>query len=687
MNLYQQHLKFNDSIFSNLFIPFMGDSMGQQADIFYLKDRVMTNSTLDYVVGIPSIQSNPWDISASLMPENNKKMLERAKLNFIDFIGRAIYYEDGVSDPKYQDLHGLFVAETGDPELENYKQFIHGTDPSSPKLPPYEIDKTKVVGTIAVALNADFINLLSTAYGYEETAKLDYYVTYNVAPLTKTDETYTWVSGNVLKDNSSAKIIGIKTGDYASKYVNLYDENKINLNDPKTGVIRYAQSDFERDYKNADGSWNYNFDKPFPIIVNAYAAHKYNLKIGSHISFDITNKADRFVQKMNPSKAYNNVANFEVKGVCTTYEGQEYFIDQDVANLLLGLKTHLWDGELDQNGNYIQSMFEPSQFYGYNYDSIENVINGTISDSNKQGIKVKAGDKMLFDLKDYEKDLYEYNQINNTNYNLTSYGFNGIFTDKLDGSAVLSKGIILYSPTGLYPGNDRMTSEVTKNVISYGANLEIFRKVTLCDDTDSDLAKGIQNAYNEWLIAGDDEKKAKHDALDLYATDAINFIHEYFGDQAYCLIINGATDATAMQLVFDNLSGTISNLTYAIIGVVSLMVIIIVALITNMVINDSKRLAALLKALGYTDGENATSFLSIYIPVIIFGLGIAALLSWGLVAAYNSLVFNSMNIWLNVNIKWYNYFIALAGVGAVFAISAANSVWSLKRSSLVDSIK
>jgi hypothetical protein len=46
-----------------------------------------------------------------------------------------------------------------------------------------------------------------------------------------------------------------------------------------------------------------------------------------------------------------------------------------------------------------------------------------------------------------------------------------------------------------------------------------------------------------------------------------------------------------------------------------------------------------------------------------------------------------MNIWLNVNIKWYNYFIALAGVGAVFAISAANSVWSLKRSSLVDSIK
>ena len=135
--------------------------------------------------------------------------------------------------------------------------------------------------------------------------------------------------------------MGIKTGKYASKYVNLYDENKVDLNDPKNGVIRYTQVDFERDYKNADNSWNYIFNKPFPIVVNAYAAHKYNLKVGSHISFDITNKADRFVQKMNPSKTYNNVANFEVKGICTTYEGQEYFIDQDVDNLLLGLKTHL----------------------------------------------------------------------------------------------------------------------------------------------------------------------------------------------------------------------------------------------------------------------------------------------------------------------------------------------------------
>lgn len=687
---YQQHFKFDDSLLSNLFLPFMGDSVGQQADIFYLKDRILTNSTLDYVVGGIGVQSNPWDVAASLMPENNKKMLEAAKLNFIDFVGHAIYYEEGVSDSKYQDLYELFLADTGG-KLETYKSFIHGADPNNPALPPYDIDKSKVVGTLAaVALDYNFVNLLSTAYGYEETAKLDYYLTYNVAPLAKTDETYTWVSGNVASDNFSAKIMGIKTGKYASKYVNLYDENKVDLNDPKNGVIRYTQADFERDYKNADNSWNYNFDKPFPIVVNAYAAHKYNLKIGSHISFDITNKADRFVQKMNPSKTYNNVANFEVKGICTTYEGQEYFIDQDVANLLLGLKTHLWDGELDQNGDYIQSMFEPSQYYGYNYDSIENAASGIFNtDSEKHGINIKAGGKMLIDLKDYEKDLYEYNRDHNTNYNLTSYGFNGIFTDKTDGSAILSKGVILYASTGLYPGNDKMTSEVTKSVFSYGANLEIFRKVTLCNDTESDLAKNINTAYENWRVAaeGSDDKTAKHETLVSYATDAINFIHEYFGDQAYCLIINGATDATAMQLVFDNLSGTISNLTYAIIGVVSLMVIIIVALITNMVINDSKRLAALLKALGYTDGENVTSFLSIYIPVIIFGLGIAALLSWGLVAAYNSLVFNSMNIWLNVNIKWYNYFIALAGVGAVFAISAVNSVWSLKRSLLVDSIK
>jgi len=49
-----------DALLSNLYLPFMGDSYGQQTDIFYLKDRMLSNSTLNYIVGMKGIaESNP----------------------------------------------------------------------------------------------------------------------------------------------------------------------------------------------------------------------------------------------------------------------------------------------------------------------------------------------------------------------------------------------------------------------------------------------------------------------------------------------------------------------------------------------------------------------------------------------------------------------------------------------------
>ena len=45
---------------SNLFMPYAGDTLGQSLDIFYLKDRAMTKSSLDYNVGVGSaIRANP----------------------------------------------------------------------------------------------------------------------------------------------------------------------------------------------------------------------------------------------------------------------------------------------------------------------------------------------------------------------------------------------------------------------------------------------------------------------------------------------------------------------------------------------------------------------------------------------------------------------------------------------------
>ena len=54
---------------------------------------------------------------------------------------------------------------------------------------------------------------------------------------------------------------------------------------------------------------------------------------------------------------------------------------------------------------------------------------------------------------------------------------------------------------------------------------------------------------------------------------------------------------------------------------------------------------------------------------------------------YNSLIFKGVGIWLNAQIKWYDYLISTGIVAIIFGISGLNSVLSLKRESLVDSIK
>ena len=140
-------------------------------------------------------------------------------------------------------------------------------------------------------------------------------------------------------------------------------------------------------------------------------------------------------------------------------------------------------------------------------------------------------------------------------------------------------------------------------------------------------------------------------------------------------------------MVYNTLSDTISTITDVVIGFVIVMVVIIVALLTNMIINDSRRLAALLKTLGYSDNENIITYLSIYIPVIILGLGLSALLTWGLVSAYNAIILNGLQIWIDASIQWYYYLIGLAAVGAVFAVSGVAGAAALKKSKVSEEIK
>jgi putative ABC transport system permease protein len=141
----------------------------------------------------------------------------------------------------------------------------------------------------------------------------DYTINYNKIELKPEDETYTY-----LMTDQNQRILGLKPN---SHYVDLRDVNNNNLID-KIGV-------------------NLNDPNYHPLVVNAFAAKKHNLHVGSHVHFNVTNTADRVQQAIDhDDKVMPKSIDFTVTGICTTYEGEEYFTNQDLANYILGLKNH-----------------------------------------------------------------------------------------------------------------------------------------------------------------------------------------------------------------------------------------------------------------------------------------------------------------------------------------------------------
>jgi hypothetical protein len=219
-------------------------------------------------------------------------------------------------------------------------------------------------------LTPDFIQFINDAYYsfhiYNADPVLtnnDYTVAYSKVPLNSGDETYTYLSATGTSQNKSypsnlvaptgTRIVGVKPN---TTHVNLVNDDGKNLLEGGENLL-------------ADNKININDPNTYPIIANEYAAHKYNLKIGSKISFHIDNKAN-LTQNLihddnySPENDNDTLVTFNVVGINTTYEGEEYFTNQQLANALLGLRSSLPGAT--------------STIHNYYYDSRE--INDLIGD-------------------------------------------------------------------------------------------------------------------------------------------------------------------------------------------------------------------------------------------------------------------------------------------------------------------
>ncbi len=699
----------------NLMLPTMSDAQGQIKDLMYLQNKASARLTLDYNIGVPGIAaSNPWEIALSLMPANSRNLAADSFNNIINRVGRLTSNYRDEENPdnngavaKFIDnakASGFEVSDTGvilDPYDDESRNKIHMAanasgkwfllgyhegldyivDPSYyyPVYPAfftynadadtYSLNKDMlVVGYLFSSFNVDYLSLLTTIYTDEELVKMEYPISYGIVPLNwdwtpdvKKDETYTYITGffkeisngHSVDESSESTIEGIIKD---SQFIKLTDKRGNNLNDWL----------FDESYLNS----LHIDEKINPIVANAYAAHKYGLKIGDQIKVDVTNMADRYEQNIEPASSNDdsNVAIFKVIGVSQGTNGEAFYTTQEIANNILGLPNgKSW------NKTHKYMMWSDSNDWGEQEDLTPTTIPSLID---------LAGDEQTT-IYSFADSTFEQEPIITHGAPLSEVpvpiGFNGIYTENKTGKPITA-GLSLYSYTGMYPGASVYQSQSNNKfteILSYGVNLS------------------IANIMIGWNNPEAFQMNAKYLSGDIDLTTYRGFIENtfiknmvrVFGTTTMITAICGAMDVAASDLIYNNLISTFDLAQTSIMSIIIPITIIIVAIISNLIINDSKRMAAMLKALGYSDIKNLMSILALFVPTIVIGLALAVPLSFGLTLGYQSIIFNTANILVDVTQKWWYYIASIGGIGLILVGTYAIGYVSLKRDRLVDQIK
>lgn len=670
----------------NLAIPNQGDSNGHTSDLFYLNNKILSKLTLDYNMGLGPLSSNPWQIALALMPASTRNTCNSSYQQIIDIVGKKVYEAKNKQDKYYYEYEYENEEDKKTKFIDNkFKECISKNIISNEQGNyHYQINPDNVKwGMLGAhqAFNECFMRLIKTIFTDIDLMQIEYPIAHGFVPINwsndstrKKDEFYTYIDASIDKVNYKKRQIKINGIVNNSNFINLLDEHGTKLND-------LLWNETFLSLKEIDNKTIY------PIIVNAYTAHKYNLKVGSTIDVTITNTVDRFERQIHPDKFLLDTSNkikWKVIAVSAGTTNDGFYCPQEVANKLIGLpdgkswnKTHkymMWsrdNGQKEWSKKNIPMLVDiagvEKDNIGKQYDQI------TIYDLDK-------------DLSDKTKP-WKITHENKSQPNLNPpIGFNGIYTQNNAGKP-LTSGMYTYSYTGMYPGTSvyKSSSSINKmtDLLKMNNNLAIANLVTGVNEPN------YYEACAKWLnlTSKKDEKdydsqytKICDEFIDLYLT-------KYFGDTTMVTSISSAIDVHASNAIYKNLISTFNLAESSIMSIVIPMTIVIVSIISNLIIDDSKKLAAMLKTLGYSDGKNTASIFALFIPAIFIGLIVAIPLTKFVITAYQSIIFNSANILVNVKYTWYHCLTAISGVATILGTSYIIGWFSLKKDRLIERVK
>lgn len=683
-------------MFGNYQLISQDDLNAQKTDLFYLKNKTTTKPFADVTLGLGSITSNPWTLAAQLTPSNystyasqafknmfessvsnnknqidigyrntnnGKSTIETDTLfNYIKSFSKAYAVlkdeaSSSISQPSISDFGQMKYFDSSSnswkkasastakvvtqSEIDNNSSvFYDSIDSNNDSNYNYylEFDNSKIGGnnyqpnssTPVTDINIYFLNLLYYLYSLDSNSQYTYSINYGKIVVDQNDTPYSYMDFNIESINDSTKNF---TDDLNA--IGLSKNNDYTLiNDSKESLIDKLWNTEEDSIIRKNQSGKEETYDVFPVVINKYTQKKYSLKPGDIIKVKVTNSADRYSRKY--AGVNDPIAYLKVIDVATTYQGSEFFMSQYDVNRILGLSINNIQPKLPLCSSEIKDYVDWSNTtydYGNNY----------LSSSNPT-----------------ESDSKNSSDLKKENFDISRSGFNGIFSRAKNSLPEVTNGLSLYSVSGIYPGTD-VISENDSVMTALFSN-----------------EQNITKALNTLGFYGTSSITSK---------DLIKKIAEIFGTSSTFSIVSAASSKTASLDVLNITSVTLTKIQDTVLGIIAIITVLIIVVMSSLIINDSLKLAAILKCLGLNDRKNATSFLSVYIPVFVIGLLLSIPLTFMITSIYVEFVFGFAGILIVVNSAWWHFIAATVGIVFIFFLSYWSTWMKIKKMNLSKSIK
>ncbi|MDE5774961.1 MAG: hypothetical protein K2H51_01360, partial [Malacoplasma sp.] len=497
-----------------------------------------------------------------------------------------------------------------------------------------EFDISKIGGNlnspIVTDVNINFLNLLYYLFSQQQFSNYTYSINYNKLVTNQSDKPYTYIdflindiNGSTARSSSDSLVVTGLSKDQNAT-IDLYNGNNKLLNNE---LWNYSLSTIKNNNEEI---------VVYPIVINEYASKKYGINRNDVIKAEIFNSTDRYSRKYFNIK--NPIAYFKVMDIITTYQGADFYINQYDANKILGLTINNVKPKVPSTANQITDVVS--------WDQLEWDYGNTYMVQTKQNEPTEVEEKNKFDN--------------------SKSGFNGIFSVESNNLVEVTNGVSLYSVSGLYPGTDLISTT---------------------DSTINALFANKDNLVKAIKLLGFGDLLDTNGNPTVEASAFIQTIADIFGSSSSLFIVSNASSNSSTLDILNSTSATLSKIQDAIMTIVILITILIIVIVSSLIINDSLKLAAILKCLGLDDKKNAGSFLSVYVPVFLLGLLLSIPLTFLLGFIYTNFVFGFAGILIIIDYSWWHFVVSSIGIIFIFFLSYWTTWNKIGKMNLAMSIK